>query len=347
MTGEIKQFGRKGYEAISRETLQDRRLSYGATGLLCELASYDPKWRLYKKELYERRDSNKRTAVEGFWKELMCCGYIVQYRKRVGKKYEYQYIFSAEQYRVEELEKLHREMVGENFELHMSNKMISLFINNILEGSKSALEIWSLKNIDRDLLFEMLKTNIPKNVDLERFLGVLNLNSSKSTPKRTSINNNPKEEEEEYIKSDSEKLDSEIDEMLKQIDQEMGVGASNKTVTSNYSHSEVEFVKMLLLDSNIPEGDTSKICDEIDGRFKELFVIESIVAQLDWIVGEVKSGKSFFDLPKYFITGLERRASISNVDTNREFADRLTEAYSSTKDIEKPVPMHNWLSEYM
>lgn len=346
MSGEIKKFGRKGYEAISRETLQDKRISYGATGLLCELASYESGWKLYKTELYKRRESSKRAAVDKLWNELIVAGYIVQYRKRVGKKYDHRYIFSSQQYTIEELNQIDDEMAEDGYELYLADKTIELFIKNVLNETGTIFERWTLGNLNWDVVFGMLKINTSKNADMSRFRGMLIFNSSKSASKRTSKNYNPKEDDDDYIniKGDSEDslIDDEIlDDMFADIENSIEPSESNDEY--NYIHPECLMVEFLLKDSNIPEIEAKGIATAIDNEFEKLFVIEHIVAQLDFIVGKIQNGGTVFDIEKYFMIGLRKRVEVAKIDTDRSLADGLEKAYGKAKSISKPVPMYNWI----
>lgn len=96
MGGNIKKYNAtKGYESINREMLQDEdNLSLQAIGLLANLTSYADGWTLHKTELYKRFAKSRRRVVETAWNELVENNYIVQLRKRNGKKYDYFYYHS-------------------------------------------------------------------------------------------------------------------------------------------------------------------------------------------------------------------------------------------------------------
>ncbi|MCA1025773.1 hypothetical protein LCM23_06685 [Cytobacillus kochii] len=67
------------------------RISNGALGLLVNIMSYSEDWELHKTELYKRYAKDGRTSVKNDWKELTESNYIVEYRYRSGKKWEYVY----------------------------------------------------------------------------------------------------------------------------------------------------------------------------------------------------------------------------------------------------------------
>ncbi|MGX6962265.1 hypothetical protein [Vagococcus xieshaowenii] len=120
--GAIKRMNkRKGYQSIPRSFLQDENISLEAIGLLCNMESMPDNWVFYKTELMSRFKFNKRTSITRIWDELVREGYIVQFRKRSGKKFEYQYIFSLEKFSPEELTELLEEMKTEGFSLYLKN----------------------------------------------------------------------------------------------------------------------------------------------------------------------------------------------------------------------------------
>lgn len=122
MSGQIKQFNKnKGYESIPRDFLQDNSISYEARGLLAELQSYPENWKIYKTELYRRCEKDKRFVIERIWKELEQAGYLIQFRRRAGKKYEYEYIFCLEKFTEEDLAKISQELSTDQYEPYFSN----------------------------------------------------------------------------------------------------------------------------------------------------------------------------------------------------------------------------------
>lgn len=77
----------------AQEKNNDKPISLEALGLLVNLLSYPPTWELHKTELYKRFAKNKETAVRRIWKELVNAQYIIEYKYRTGKRYEYVYFF--------------------------------------------------------------------------------------------------------------------------------------------------------------------------------------------------------------------------------------------------------------
>lgn len=134
-TGRIVQYKKnKGFESIPRELLQDENLSLEAIGLLSHICSLPETWKIYKTQLYKKFKKNKRTSVQRIWKELVESGYILEFRKREGKKYVYEYVYSLTPFSIDE-------------------------ISDVVESmSKTGLEFW---NAD----FEQSKLNCSKRAD--------------------------------------------------------------------------------------------------------------------------------------------------------------------------------------
>lgn len=80
-----------GFEIVPRETLQDKRLSLQAIGLLVNVCSYPEDWKLHKTELYKRYEKNKERSVKSAWDELLEAGYVMEKKFRNGRKWEYEY----------------------------------------------------------------------------------------------------------------------------------------------------------------------------------------------------------------------------------------------------------------
>lgn len=68
-------------------------ISLQALGLLTNLISYPDTWELHKTELYRRYAKNKEDAVKSAWNDLLATNYIIEFKYRVGKKWEYVYYF--------------------------------------------------------------------------------------------------------------------------------------------------------------------------------------------------------------------------------------------------------------
>lgn len=118
MTSTMEKFrSEKGYESISREFLQDTNISYQALGLLVEWQSLPETWEIHKTYIYNRRKENGRRSIDKVWRELVEKGYLVQFKKRVGKNYEYKYVFKLGKFTDEEYKDLVLKMSIEQFTL--------------------------------------------------------------------------------------------------------------------------------------------------------------------------------------------------------------------------------------
>lgn len=149
----IQKFSKnKGYESLPRELLQSKVLSLEAIGLLCNLQSYPENWILRKTEL-RRRFKNSEKVVDKIWDELVSKGYILQFRRREGKKYLYQYFFNTEKFSVNETQELLEKMFSKGFLLYHKSmkKNTDLNLRNYLfltEGEKNNLDFsfWTFQN---------------------------------------------------------------------------------------------------------------------------------------------------------------------------------------------------------
>ncbi|MGF9893333.1 hypothetical protein ABEX78_32385 [Priestia megaterium] len=92
---------------------RETTISLEALGLLVNLASYPTKWELNKTELYKRFAKHGERSVRAAWNSLMDANYIIEFKYRVGKKYEYVYYFRkfpfSEEERAEILEEAAKE----------------------------------------------------------------------------------------------------------------------------------------------------------------------------------------------------------------------------------------------
>lgn len=78
------------------QAVQENRenpISLDALGLLVNLLSYPTTWELHKTELYKRFAKHGEKSVRSAWKSLEESNYIIEFKYRVGKKFEYVYYF--------------------------------------------------------------------------------------------------------------------------------------------------------------------------------------------------------------------------------------------------------------
>lgn len=72
---------------------RENPISLEALGLLVNLLSYPSTWELHKTELYKRFANNKEASVRSAWNNLISANYIIEFKYRSGKKWEYVYYF--------------------------------------------------------------------------------------------------------------------------------------------------------------------------------------------------------------------------------------------------------------
>lgn len=186
-TGQITQYVKgKGYEAIPRELLQDHSISGESIHLICELSSYPENFKIFKTAIYKWREKNKRTQIDRMWKELISANYLIQFRKREGKKWNYRYIFSLVRFDQNDIDELIDQNRSEGFEPYMINIDSSSAEN---EQFNKPHEIKDSSNVESQQL------SILDDMGSDDDFGLSNLNSSKPTRKRTYI-----QREEEDIK---------------------------------------------------------------------------------------------------------------------------------------------------
>lgn len=355
MSGEVKKFGNKGYEAISRKMLQDGRLSFREIGLLSHLASHSESWDIYKTSLYDRHPDEKRKAIDKSWKRLVECGYIVQYKRREGQKYSYQYVFNTEPFTIDELEELDDEMSDGDYKLHLSKKMIESFEQSVIEkGKANDLEKWVLIKTDSSVLWELFPENSPKNTVKSTNSEVYSGNSSQRTYIRTINNNNQIDDEEDKKTafSENQEIKDDLQEMFDQIEKENKQNKKQEPVFSENewnNPNESFYLYQLFIAYGFPERDAIAISHQIDNSIKRLFVPESIVGQIDWCVHKLETDH-IYNLPQYFINGLEQRVSYSNVghsEFGMETKNRFEQAFEKSNSInDKPVSISNWLENW-
>jgi hypothetical protein len=76
-------------QAVQKQ--QENPISLEALGLLVNLLSYPPTWEIHKTELYKRFAKHRETSVKNAWGNLTSANYIIEFKYRVGKKWEYVY----------------------------------------------------------------------------------------------------------------------------------------------------------------------------------------------------------------------------------------------------------------
>ena len=95
----------------------EKAIPLEASGLLLNLWSYSDNFELHKTELYKRFAYNKETSVKRAWNFLMDAGYIIEFKYRDGKRWEYVYYVNVLPYTEEEKRILWQEATEEYGEI--------------------------------------------------------------------------------------------------------------------------------------------------------------------------------------------------------------------------------------
>lgn len=106
----------RDYVQVPNETAQapEEDMSLQALGLITNIWSYNvEKWELHKTELYKRYVKNKKTSVMSAWDELVELKYIIEFKFRKGKTWEYVYIYRIKPFTEEEIEMIMADCVRE------------------------------------------------------------------------------------------------------------------------------------------------------------------------------------------------------------------------------------------
>ena len=160
------------------QAVQENRenpISLEALGLLVNLLSYPTKWELHKTELYKRFAMHGEKSVKSAWNSLVDASYIIEFKYRVGKKYEYVYYFRKVPFTAEEKAEIlatAEKEYGEVWGLHFGeskletpkgrgNQKTILNKNTILNTNNNYIE-----NIDDDKRTESSAIHNEENIDL-------------------------------------------------------------------------------------------------------------------------------------------------------------------------------------
>lgn len=121
----------------------DESLSLSALGLLINLHSFPPTWELHKTELYKRYAKDGERSVRSAWSDLEQARYIIEFKYRVGKKYEYVYYFRKFPFSDEEKVQIINDAKKEYGEIWG--------LQNADPKKESENESWGLQNEDSNL----------------------------------------------------------------------------------------------------------------------------------------------------------------------------------------------------
>lgn len=198
-SGNVKKYKKnKGHEAISRDMLQDEdNLSIEAIGLLANLLSYPDSWELYKTELYKRFKKSKRTKIQNAWNELVEEKYIIQLRKREGKKYNYIYYFQDSRFTEEEIQAICNEEGAELWDGKITKKV------NESEEEKGEVDFSTVENQQSN--FDSPKStyktiNNHQEKDYQEKKKDINTDTFKETKKQNTGNSDNRYEQDKELK---------------------------------------------------------------------------------------------------------------------------------------------------
>ena len=167
----------------------EKPISLEALGLLVNLWSYNLEtWEVHKTELYKRFAFNKETSVKKAWKELIAAGYMIEYKYRIGKKWEYEYIFNILPYTEEQIKIIweegreeHEEIWGLDFQdLKMKSSKCSPqnqeISNTGLTQNKSTKEKLKKENIKPIIDDDEKEPFEPNKIAFQYFVNEFNKN---------------------------------------------------------------------------------------------------------------------------------------------------------------------------
>ncbi|MGX6979021.1 hypothetical protein ACWN8V_07160 [Vagococcus elongatus] len=329
----------KGYESLSREMLQDENLSLEAIGLLANIQSYPSNWKLYKTELYTRFKHNKRKSIERIWNELVSNGYIVQFRKRIGKKYIYQYLVSSEKYTKNEIIDLIEEAKTDGFDFYHKDMLNVDDISSINPIDFINLKGDKIKNSDnvkqgggKEAACNSDKhDNINDSWDVP--FGQSNLNSSKGTDNKLTSK-----------RSTTKKLTN-TKELSKKDDDEINNNKANDLLDRMSqiikSNDEFKILAQLLFEINVGLDEISIILEYFNSN-PENFKIDVIEQQLIWMQQKSATGVGISDFSVYFIKGVEKRMQSNRVSVDESIEKEFYSRLGIEEDLPQ-VPMFNWL----
>lgn len=351
VSGGITTITKNGFESLNRDMLQDTNLSLEAIGLLSNIISYPSNWKLYKTELYSRFPKNKRTAIDRIWEELIENGYIVQFRKREGKKYVYQYLVSAFKFSKNEIIKIIDKVSKKGYSFYHKSMLKADDLSNIdpidfITVKDDKIRTSDGYKQDRNendwpLNPQQVKTEVmseeevkPKDTNSQTSdadykqsnLNSPNTASNRLTSKRFTtqrfINNSFKSinDDEKYIKDNSQ-----------------------KSLTDLFSNSpQLKETAKVLLEAGAEPEDIFKIIDYFASSKRKIDSM-ALEQQLSWMQKRATTGEGISSFSSYFIGGYEKRCVNTKIRAVYSF-DGLK---SLNGELEKlpHIPMHNWLNE--
>lgn len=299
----------KGFEQISREFLQDSNLSLEAIGLMCNIISYSDSWVLHKTELYTRFSKNGRTSIDRSWDELVENGYILQFRRREGRSYNYQYYTSTERFNKQQIIEIAEKLKHDGFEFyHKAAKSFKSFnlsklIDNLfnLSGDKSErTRFVEREQVDFDGIVSEVRKETSSSVEFVQSKMESPKQASKRIPNKRFTN---KEIEEEDIYN-------------KKVDY---TSPAIKTIAEQLLLFDLEFNELHDVLSFLSE--------------QESIDMDAVTQQINWMIIKSKDETGIGSFSSYFKNGYNKRVNNKNIQT-----------VTIDNDANLPkVPMFNWL----
>lgn len=316
----------KGYESLSRNMLQDTNLSLEAIGLLANIQSYPDNWKLYKTELYRRFPKNKRKSIDRIWDELVRNGYIVQFRRRVGRQYIYKYIMSSEKYFKNDIIEIIKseEEIGFLFyhkDMLKSEDMKSIDPLDYIQLSE--IDNWTVQNEHSN---KDSDTNDSSTVPF----GQSKVSSSKGTPSRSITK-----------RSTINSLDDDDNIYKDEYTQEISKLEKLNTFISD--REDFKVLSQMLFESSVELEDISDIIEYFHFN-NDKFKIDVIRQQLKWMKQKTNEGVGISSFSKYFINGIEGRVKTGDMSDNFDVEEEFYSRLNIDRNLPK-VPLINWLNE--
>lgn len=322
----------KGYESIPRALMRDKNLSLEARGLMVYLQSLmdEEVENLTKTVLFESFKTNGKRQLARMWDELIEQGYLLQFRRRNGKYYEYHYMFSVSKYPTEDLAQI----------LNEGRKLGFLYYR------KEMLKEDDMKNID-------ISKYLPctdQQLEILKLLGVSFSNSqNESQNKERQINDSSSYQNESLNMGVSKREDSKSKELdFKSLGSNITVeeeediykDAHVKIIDAMMTNENIKPIVQYLFACGVNDIDIAAIVSEMIKDTK-LINADSIISQMNWCEMKAKTD-GVFNLPVYFINGLRMKVANSEVGSNHD----ISKSFEVALNGELPrVPLYNWLNE--
>ena len=313
-TGSITIHTKKGYESINRDMLQDGNLSLESIGLLSNIISYSENWKLNKTELYTRFNKNKRTSIDRMWDELVSNGYIVQFRKRVGRKYVYQYLVTSHKFNKEEISSIISKVKETGY----------LFYH------KAMLKMEDMSKINPLDFIVLKEPNAKKEYKKDEVLDFSDIISSGEVEDNSSVDNKQSTDNSSNH-TDSKSIFKRF--TIKKVIKEEELFKGHDKISREYKESfrpEINELKSTLHRYMIRPSYSELIADEF---IKSSIPVDMdiVLQQLKWMVIKSKSEDGIGSVVDYFVNGYLKRLSNSRLQSPNE------------DDVLPYIPMYNWV----